>query len=115
MVQNVSMIMVQDQIRSLFILFFAYNLDFLSILHCFFVFVFIFILIFFWFISFRFVFFCFVSFFFLFFSLLLFIFFILFLQQIPTLTFGNLTTFRNYAQANSAFPNFAKTHNCFLY
>src|SRR5260364_115222 len=34
MVQNVSMIIVQDQIRSLFI-FFVYNLDLLSLLHCF--------------------------------------------------------------------------------
>src|SRR5260364_198167 len=66
MVRNVSMIIVQDQIRSLFI-FFVYNLDLLSLLHCFFVFALFF------FVTFRFV-----LYHFFFFFL---IFFILFLQK----------------------------------
>src|SRR5260363_410352 len=65
MVRNVSIIIVQNQIRSLFI-FFAYNLDLLSILHCFFIFVFVLIFLV------RFISFNFVLFFFIFFYLLLF-------------------------------------------
>src|SRR5260363_235663 len=64
------MIVVQDQIRSLFI-FFVYNFDLLFFLHCFF--------------RFRFVFFCYVSFclvsFFFFYLLLFFNFFILFYNK----------------------------------
>src|SRR5260363_380455 len=64
------MIVPQDQIRSLFI-FFVYNLDLLSILHCFFVF----LLFFFGFVSFFFVLFFFFFFFFFFFVFFFFFYF----------------------------------------